>query len=154
MSSCDDSIDAAAVTVSSDLPFGAPLAAVDEVAVASTEGGLRVRATKRINADDPYLAAHFPSMTVFPGVFIIEAVRQAVLVAIGCTEATVPDIRLVRSARFVAPLFPGDMMSLETTVTRSDDGTALQVDALCWRSDGVTAARVRLEMGPLGSADA
>ena len=31
---------------------------------------------------------------------------------------------------------------------------SLLVDAQCWRSDGVTAARIRLEMGPVGVADA
>jgi 3-hydroxyacyl-[acyl-carrier-protein] dehydratase len=154
MSGGDDVLDTVTVTDWSDLPFGAPLVAVDEVTVASTEGGLRLWATKRIHADNPYLAAHFPSITVFPGVFIIEAVRQAVLLAIHGTEAAEPEIRLVRSARFLAPLFEGDTMSLETTVARGDDGTSLHVDAQCWRSDGVTAARIRLEMGPLGAADA
>lgn len=130
------------------LRFAAPLIAVDDVTVTSSDGGLALRATKLIRADDPYMAAHFPSMTVFPGVFIIEAVRQAVLIALGAREP-VPEIRQVRSVRFVAPLFAGDTLSLQASATRSEDGTSLTVDAECWRGDGVTAARVRLEMGVL-----
>lgn len=133
---------------SSDLRLAAPLVAVDEVTVAKIEGGLRLRATKRVHADDPYLAAHFPSMTIFPGVFIIEAVRQAVLIAVRGSRAALPEVRLVRSARFVAPLFAGDTMAMEATVAGGGDRAVLHVDAACWRSDGVPVARVRLEMGP------
>jgi 3-hydroxyacyl-[acyl-carrier-protein] dehydratase len=128
--------------------FAAPLVAVDDVTVTTSDTGLALRATKLIRADDPYMAAHFPSMTVFPGVFIIEAVRQAVMIALGAQEPG-PEIRQVRSARFVAPLFAGDTLSMQASATRSDDGGSLSVDAECWRGDGVTAARVRLEMGPL-----
>lgn len=128
--------------------FAAPLVAVDDVTVTASETGIALRATKLIRTDDPYMAAHFPSMTVFPGVFIIEAVRQAVLIALGAQDPE-PEIRQVRSARFVAPLFAGDTLSMQASATRSEDGSTLSVDAECWRGDGVTAARVRLEMGVL-----
>ena len=127
------------------MPFAAPLVAVDHIGVTETAGGLAIHCTKRVDAGDPYLSAHFPSLTILPGVFVIEAVRQAVALAVGAPDGAPPEITEVRSARFLAPLLQGETMSLEVTVARREEG-GLQVDAHCRRGDGVTAARVRLEM--------
>jgi 3-hydroxymyristoyl/3-hydroxydecanoyl-(acyl carrier protein) dehydratase len=134
------------------LGFAAPLLAVDEVRVARREGTVRLCATKRVSASDPYMAAHFPTLTVFPGVFIVEAVRQAVVLAIG-TEACGLEILQVRSARFLAPMLAGDLMTLEAAVEERA-GRRYHVDATCWRGDGVTAAKVRLDVGPFDEPDA
>jgi 3-hydroxymyristoyl/3-hydroxydecanoyl-(acyl carrier protein) dehydratase len=142
--------DPGAVTIAAprDLAFAAPLVAVDEVTVVSGEDMLRLRATKRVTAGDPYMAAHFPSLTVFPGVFILEAVRQAVVLATGGADPSALEVLQVRSARFLAPMLAGDLMTMEAAVGLSGEGR-YHVDATCWREDGVTAAKVRLELGPL-----
>jgi 3-hydroxyacyl-[acyl-carrier-protein] dehydratase len=153
---------AVTIAASRELRFAAPLVAVDEVTAVPAGGELRLRATKLINANDPYMPAHFPSLTVFPGVFIIEAVRQAVVLAMGGARPAMggaepamggagpaaTEIRRVRSARFLAPIFAGDSMTLEAAVACDGGGSRLHVHARCWRGDGVTAAQVRLEMAP------
>jgi 3-hydroxymyristoyl/3-hydroxydecanoyl-(acyl carrier protein) dehydratase len=152
---------AVTIAASRELRFAAPLVAVDEVTAVPAGGELRLRATKLINANDPYMPAHFPSLTVFPGVFIIEAVRQAVVLAMGgaqppmgSAEPAATEIRQVRSARFLAPIFAGDSMTLEAAVVRDDGGSRLHVHARCWRGDGVAAAQVRLDMAPPDAPDA
>ena len=83
---------------------------------------------------------------VFPGVFLIEAVRQAVLVAASELAGPGTDILEVGSARFLAPLLAGDSLALEALVCPDPEG-GLRVEAECRRGDGVRAAQVRLRMG-------
>lgn len=124
-----------------DPPFAAPLLGVDEVRVARTGDLLVVHASKRIRAGDPYLEGHFPSLVIYPGVFIVETLRQAVALAVGGPA----EVTRLRSVRFLAPLFEHDTLRLEATV-RSGPGRALAVEARSFRGDGREAARLRLEL--------
>src|SRR5213078_4263306 len=120
------------------LPFPAPLRAVDDVRVGTADDRFVVRASKRIDARDPYMEGHFPSLVIYPGVFILETVRQAVALAVGGPV----EIAGLRSVRFLAPLFGDDTLSVEATV-RPGSGAGLEVDARCHRGDGSLAARLR-----------
>jgi 3-hydroxyacyl-[acyl-carrier-protein] dehydratase len=124
-----------------DPPFAAPLRAVQDVRVAVADDRFVVRASKRIDAGDPYMEGHFPSLVVYPGVFIVETLRQAVALAVGGPA----EIARLRSVRFLAPLFADDTLTLEATV-RPGPGATLEVDARCHRGDGRMAARLKLEM--------
>jgi 3-hydroxyacyl-[acyl-carrier-protein] dehydratase len=124
-----------------DLPFAAPLRAVDEVRVGQAADSLVVHASKRIEAGDPYLEGHFPSLVIYPGVFIVETLRQAIALALDGPA----EIARLRSVRFLAPLFADDTLTLEAVV-RQGAGAALDVDARCHRGDGRLAARLRLEL--------
>jgi 3-hydroxyacyl-[acyl-carrier-protein] dehydratase len=148
----DDEPDLVTIAAVRGLGFAAPLLAVDEVRMARREGALRLRATKRITSGDPYMAAHFPTLTVFPGVFIVEAVRQAVVLSLGAVADGLEILR-VRSARFLAPMLAGDLMTLEAALDERERGR-YHVNATCWRDDGVTTAKIRLEMGPFDEPDA
>lgn len=132
------------MTLPIDRP-AAPLRAVDDVRVERRDGALVVRATKTIDAADPYLAGHFPGFTIFPGVFTLEALRQAVMAALDDGGAELPEILRVRSMRFLAPLLAGDELTLEAVVMPL--GQAFAVDARCWRRDGVLAAQLKAEVG-------
>jgi 3-hydroxyacyl-[acyl-carrier-protein] dehydratase len=125
-----------------DLPFAAPLLALDGLTVDETDGGVEIRAWKHVDDEDPHLAAHFPGFTIFPGVFVLESVRQAVALALG----GFPDLVCVRSARFLHPLLAGDTMTLDATVGPAGAGGSFSVEATCRRGDGTTAARVSVEM--------
>ena len=129
--------------------FAAPLAAVDRVQCSSvTADGFTLQAEKRVEASDPYLRAHFPSLPIYPGVFVLETVLQAVALVLEESSGGVPEVVEVRSMRFLAPLLAGDTLDVEASVRRVAGG-ALEVDAACHRRPDVVAARVRLRLGLL-----
>ncbi|MFJ1747317.1 3-hydroxyacyl-ACP dehydratase FabZ family protein [Streptomyces sp. NPDC088116] len=125
--------------------FAAPLAAVDSVDGAA---GTRIEAVKRIVADDPYLVGHYPDFTIYPGVFTIESVHQAVRqwAAERHGPATAVELTAITSVSFAAPLLPGDTMSIGCDVTALDTPSTVRVKARCHRADGVLAARMTLEL--------
>jgi 3-hydroxyacyl-[acyl-carrier-protein] dehydratase len=135
-------------------PYAAPLSALDHLQVSpQDDGGLLVTASKDIVAADPYLAAHFPGRMVYPGVFILETVRQAVIAAIGEGPDGLADLSAVRSLRFTGAMHPGEQLQVEVAVAGA--GTAgMQADARCRRADGTEVARMALEFRYQGGADA
>jgi 3-hydroxyacyl-[acyl-carrier-protein] dehydratase len=127
--------------------FAAPLRALREVWVEGDRSGpARVRATIVVDGSDPYLAAHFPGFTVFPGVFAVEAVKQAVAAAAGAAGSRLPDLSAVRSARFLAPLLAGDTLTVEARLSGGEGAEPLAVAATCRRQDGILAAELELEL--------
>lgn len=140
--------------VPEDVPFAAPLLAVDRVTATETDGGFELRAWKLIDQADPYLAAHFPGFAIFPGVFVIESLRQAVALGLGARDGEWPDLIAVRSARFLSPLLPGDVMALEASVAAADANGVIAVEAVCRRGDAATVAGLKVELrygGPAGA---
>lgn len=125
--------------------YATPLRAVDEMRVTPDDGRLTLTATKEITVDDPYLPAHFPGRTVYPGVFIVETLRQAVAAALGERDGLLPDVTAVHSLRLVGALHPGDRLCLAATVQPPDVDGAIRVDARCNRPDGYAVARMALE---------
>jgi 3-hydroxymyristoyl/3-hydroxydecanoyl-(acyl carrier protein) dehydratase len=150
--------------------YAAPLEAVDEVTVAQRDGRLVVSASKDVTVTGPYLEAHFPGRTVYPGVFILETVCQAVATALGERDGRLPELTAVTSMRFVGAVHPGDRLLVEATIEEGpieegpieegpiEEGTAgapLRVAAQCWRTEvGAEVARLALEFGYLAGADA
>ncbi|MFE4534366.1 3-hydroxyacyl-ACP dehydratase FabZ family protein [Streptomyces scopuliridis] len=126
--------------------FAAPLDAVDTVDGAARAGGTRIEAVKRIVAGDPYLGGHYPDFTIYPGVFTIESVHQAVRrwAAERYGPGTAVELTSITSVSFAAPLLPGDTMSIGCDVTGQDDPSTVRVKARCHRADGALAARMTL----------
>lgn len=127
-----------------------PLHAVDEVAAERGALGWTIRARKVIVDHDSYLAGHFPGVTVYPGVFVVESVRQAVAEGLD----TDCDIVSVRSARFRMPLVTGDVMVLEVTAVPRDDGTFAVTASVRVEQGDIPAASVELVLRATGAADA
>jgi 3-hydroxyacyl-[acyl-carrier-protein] dehydratase len=123
-----------------------PLRAVDTVTAVETPDGWQVTAHLRVAADDPHTAAHFPGAPVFPGVFLIEAVTQAVAGGTGLTGR----VGAVHTARFTAPVVPGDVVRIDAAVTTT--GARSTVSATAVReADGAAVARVRLRLEAAGA---
>ncbi len=100
------------------LPHREPFLLVDEVL--EIEPGRRLVALKHVRAEEHYFAGHFPGAPVMPGVLIIEAMAQAGALLL---FREVPDrasklvfFAGIDSARFRAPVFPGDDLRLEIDV--------------------------------------
>jgi 3-hydroxymyristoyl/3-hydroxydecanoyl-(acyl carrier protein) dehydratase len=127
-----------------------PLQAVDEVVAECGALGWLIRARKVIVDHDPYLAGHFPGATVYPGVFVIESVRQAVAEGLGAAC----DLVSVCSARFLMPLVTGDVMVLEATASPHADGTFAVTARATVEQGNIPAAKVELLLRASGAVDA
>lgn len=89
-----------------------PLPAIDEVI---RRGGNRILASKLVRAEDPYLIGHYPGMPIYPGVFMVETVHQAVAWLVLDTRGPRHDVRLSElvSLRLRGLLVPGDVLSAD-----------------------------------------
>ena len=103
------------------LPHRFPFILVDRVLV--REPGVRVVAEKLVSATEPYFSGHFPGRPLVPGVLMLEMLAQAG----GFLEADPLGDRAiflagVQDARFKAPAFPGDRLTLEVQFEASFAG--------------------------------
>jgi 3-hydroxyacyl-[acyl-carrier-protein] dehydratase len=120
----------------------APLRAVDLWRAERTRDRLAITARVRVRGDDPSLRGHFPGLVVFPGVYVIEALRQAMALAGPAEGAGVLVLRALTSVRFLAPLMDGDELTLDIVATaRPGCGWAVRAEGA--RSDGTKTARIR-----------
>jgi UDP-N-acetylglucosamine acyltransferase len=96
--------------------------------VLEVEPGVRAVGTKRVSANEPYFAGHFPGVPLLPGVLLCEA-----LVQLGGHVAEEDDLRLVtvEKARFRRPVRPGDTLTLAVTALTAGPP---------WRLRGVATA--------------
>ena len=101
------------------LPHRYPFLLIDRVE--EYEPGKFARAVKCVTANEPFFQGHFPEYMVMPGVLIVEALAQTGGIAILSEPENRGKIALlggVKNARFRAPVVPGDVLTLECTLTR------------------------------------
>nr|WP_277351216.1 hypothetical protein [Micromonospora sp. HNM0581] len=103
---------------------------------------LEVIAGVPIRSDDPNLCGHFPGFPVFPGVFIVEALVQAVDIALRNPGQPRLRLRSVDSIRFLAPLLPPDRLTLDIVVTQ-DGADRWVVKASGRRADDTVSVTLR-----------
>lgn len=143
------------MTIVNDGPaYAAPLRAVDSLSRREHDGELHLQVEKEIRLADPYQADHFPDRTVYPGVFIVETIRQAVIAALGERDGLLPDLSAVHSLRFLGGMHPGERLCVEVTIRPADTHGAHLVDALCRRDNSGTVARLQLEFEYQAGPDA
>ena len=123
----------------------APLTAIDD---AVTTPGVGVTARKTVRATDPYLAGHYPGFTIYPGVFVIESVHQAVSRYVADTRPGTWSVAMatIDSVRFTKPLRPGD--TLHVTADCAEDGDRINAKVRCVDDAGtlVTKMTARFEL--------
>ena len=82
----------------------------------------RAVAVKNVSAAEEYLADHFPSFPVLPGVFMLEAMVQAaraVLKERGLRKMMLGEVRALRYGTFVRP---GESLRVEVELVKTDEG--------------------------------
>ena len=129
------------------LPHRPPMLLVDGIDIVDLASG-SVRGHRLLRADDLGFAGHFPSAPIYPGVLVVEAIGQLALTLthfVGAGRIDVPDdlapkpVRAihVHHASFVAPLRPGETMTLCARVAH--DGYTMIAAGQAWRGDTLAA---------------
>ena len=101
------------------LPHRYPFALVDRIT--DFESGKWARGIKCVSVNEPFFCGHFPQEHVMPGVLILEALAQVGAVTLLSEPENRGKIVLfggVRNARFRRKVTPGDVLSLECTLTQ------------------------------------
>lgn len=101
------------------LPHRYPFLMVDRVS--DHEPGSWARGYKCVSANESYFAGHFPEQKVMPGALIIEALAQMGAIAILSAPEDRGKLALfsgIRQARFLRPVVPGDVLTLDCRITR------------------------------------
>lgn len=119
--------------------------------------GVKLSAIKRLTLGEEYLADHFPSFPVMPGVLMLETLVQAAAWLVRLTEEFAPTIVTLKEARGVKYgtfMPPGRTMSLTVEVQGS---YASASDAVSFKGSGeqggqsVVSARFTLSKTRLGA---
>lgn len=98
------------------LPHRYPFLMIDRIL--DFTPGESLTAIKNVTINEPIFTGHFPTMPIFPGVLILEALAQAtgILGFKTVTERAENELYLfaaIDEARFKKPVVPGDQLVLE-----------------------------------------
>jgi 3-hydroxyacyl-[acyl-carrier-protein] dehydratase len=124
--------------------------------IVELEVGQRITATKSLSLAEEYLADHFPSAPVMPGVLMLEALVQASAWLVRVSEdfahsmVTLKQARGVKYANFVNP---GQTLAVTAEITGQDEReTKLKAQGTVGNAAAVSAKLV-LERYNLADAD-
>ena len=114
--------------IESILPHREPFLFIDEVV--EIDGTKKVVAVKNIKGNESYFDGHFPGKPIMPGVLIIEAMAQASIILYSVDRSEIakaqPDYYLGKvKAEFLAPVYPGDKLTIETEKVKFLDYAAI-----------------------------
>lgn len=101
------------------IPHRPPFLFVDEIV--DLEPGVRARARFVVAPELPLFDGHFPDNPILPGVVIVEALAQTGVLAAAASPDSDGKLALfagIDRARFRRVVRPGDVLDLETEITR------------------------------------
>ncbi len=101
------------------IPHRYPFLLVDRID--ELEAGKRALGVKCVSANEMQFLGHFPQKHVMPGVVMVEALAQVGAVAILTVEENKGKLVYfagIKSAKFRRQVIPGDVLTLETELTR------------------------------------
>jgi 3-hydroxyacyl-[acyl-carrier-protein] dehydratase len=102
--------------------YGYPFVMVDRIE--SHDSGRRTLvASKCVAHNEPLLQGHFPGYPIFPGALLIECLQQAssLLMRLDAgLDSTVRTILAESDIKHMEPVYPGEMVRLETRLVATD----------------------------------
>ena len=96
--------------------------------IVDLEPGVRVATVKNLTMAEEYLAEHFPSFPVMPGVLMVEAITQSCAWLIRVNENFKNPVCLLKEAsnvKFVQFLMPGKQMQIKCEQLDDDGRSAI-----------------------------
>lgn len=104
------------------LPHRYPFLLIDKIL--EMEDHKSIKAVKNVTINEPFFQGHFPGRPIMPGVLIIEAMAQtAAYLAIKSAKdipgKKIPLFTGIEGARFKRQVVPGDVLTLELTVSKT-----------------------------------
>jgi beta-hydroxyacyl-ACP dehydratase FabZ len=128
------------------LPHRHPFLFVDRII--ELEKDKRAVGLKNVTHNEPFFVGHFPGHPVMPAVLILEAMAQVAGVlafySLGGRGEHIPLFTGIDSAKFRAPVVPGDQLRMELEVTRRR-GDRIWMFAGRASVDGKLAAEAELQ---------
>lgn len=98
------------------LPHRDPMLLLD---TAEKLSDTKARGTYRVRGSEFFLQGHFPGHPIVPGVIECEILAQSACVLLADkSHSVLPLYAGLDKVRFRHPVYPGDRMEMETTVTR------------------------------------
>ncbi|MEU7134364.1 hypothetical protein [Streptomyces sp. NPDC046261] len=107
---------------------------------AENDGTRLVRAAVTVDAEDPFLAGHYPGFPLVPGFGLVQYVHDLVTGADGAPPRAAGHV-VLKKARFLSPVRPGQQLLIEARVERTGDGVRVAAGV---SADGRPAAELSL----------
>jgi 3-hydroxyacyl-[acyl-carrier-protein] dehydratase len=122
--------------------------------IVEVEPGRTLRATKNLTLGEEYLADHFPTFPVMPGVLMLQSLVEAGAWLLRLTEDYRHSVILLREAKNVkygSFMQPGRQMQITVELTEKDDHLATFKGR--GEVDGTQTVSARLTLGRYNLAD-
>ncbi len=107
--------------------YPAPYDALEEVTRLDAQG---ISVRRRLRAEEIFFRGHYPHQAIFPGIFILEAVVQAVK-RFAASLSAEAKLETVQTLRFRSPLGPGDEFEVHCACGPLDPDGRFIVKAKC-----------------------
>ncbi|MBU8772114.1 FabA-like domain protein [Cytobacillus oceanisediminis] len=122
------------------LPYQKPFILIDKVIASRPHH--HISTLKVIATSDIYLWGHFPSYSIYPGMLLLEGVKQSSEILIGQSGYNGWSIKS-SSSRFIQPVVPGDIITYYVEMEKKNE-ELISISGIGKR-ELETVVRVKLE---------